>query len=121
MGLRPYEGSGCILADDMGLGKTLQSITVLYTLLQCGFNDKPIAKRAIVVCPCRCAALARARLVHMAERNLTRASSLVKNWANEFDKWVNNRVNGDRTRRVEALALSGTVNPRDRPAHRREH
>ena len=40
MGLRPYEGSGCILADDMGLGKTLQSITVLYTLLQCGFNDK---------------------------------------------------------------------------------
>ena len=121
MGLRPYEGSGCILADDMGLGKTLQSITVLYTLLQCGFNDKPIAKRAIVVCPCRCAALTRARLVHMAERNLTRASSLVKNWANEFDKWVNNRVNGDRTRRVEALALSGTVNLRDRPAHRGEH
>ena len=53
MGLRPYEGSGCILADDMGLGKTLQSISVLYTLLQCGFDGKPIAKRAVVVCPCR--------------------------------------------------------------------
>ena len=26
MGLRDYNGCGCILADDMGLGKTLQSV-----------------------------------------------------------------------------------------------
>ena len=29
MGMRSYEGYGCILADDMGLGKTLHSITIL--------------------------------------------------------------------------------------------
>ncbi|KAI9190170.1 DNA-dependent ATPase protein rad54 [Blastocladiella emersonii ATCC 22665] len=58
---------GCIMADEMGLGKTLQCITLLWTLLQ----QSPVAgkgtiDKAIIVCP----------------------SSLVRNWANEFTKWL---------------------------------
>jgi SNF2 family DNA or RNA helicase len=57
-----------ILADDMGLGKTLQSVTLIYTLLKTRVTARggPTAKRVIVVCPC----------------------SLVKNWENEFVKWL---------------------------------
>ena len=68
MGMKDYGGQGCILADDMGLGKTLQSVTLIYTLLKTGItaDKKPTAKRVIVVCPC----------------------SLVKNWDNEFVKWL---------------------------------
>lgn len=68
MGLKPFDGNGCILADDMGLGKTLQSVTLIWTLLKTGItaDGEPTAKRVIVVCPC----------------------SLVKNWANEFVKWL---------------------------------
>lgn len=52
----------------MGLGKTLQSVTLIHTLLKTGItaNGAPTAKRVIVVCPC----------------------SLVKNWENEFVKWL---------------------------------
>ena len=52
----------------MGLGKTLQSVALIYTLLKTGIeaSGAPTAKRVIVVCPC----------------------SLVKNWANEFVKWL---------------------------------
>jgi DNA repair and recombination RAD54-like protein len=52
----------------MGLGKTLQSVTLIYTLLKTGIAARaaPTAKRIIVVCPC----------------------SLVKNWDNEFVKWL---------------------------------
>ena len=46
----------------MGLGKTLQSITLMYTVLTQSMSldtitglPTPIAKRAIVVCPTRCA------------------------------------------------------------------
>ena len=68
---RKFDGRGCILADDMGLGKTLQSITLLYTLLVCGFRkNDPIAKKVIVVCP----------------------TSLVRNWENEISKWLETRV-----------------------------
>ena len=53
----------------MGLGKTLQSITLLWTLLNSG-NDllggKPIAKRVIICCP----------------------TSLVSNWDSEIQKWL---------------------------------
>ena len=68
MSLRSFEGAGCILADDMGLGKTLQSVCLIYTLLKTGItaDGKPTAKRVIVTCPC----------------------SLVKNWDNEFVKWL---------------------------------
>lgn len=67
MGLREFEGNGCILADDMGLGKTLQSITVLWTLLKQGkAKGQPAVRRAIVVCP----------------------TSLVKNWEAEIEKWL---------------------------------
>jgi len=62
--------SGCILADDMGLGKTLQSITLLYTLLYQGFDDKPMVKRAVIVTP----------------------TSLVSNWESEIIKWLKGRV-----------------------------
>ena len=53
---------------DMGLGKTLQSVTLIHTLLKTGIAARaaPTAKRIIVVCPC----------------------SLVKNWDNEFVKWL---------------------------------
>lgn len=55
----------------MGLGKTLQCITLLWTLLRQSPNCKPTIVKAIIVCP----------------------SSLVKNWYNEFSKWLGNRVN----------------------------
>ena len=65
-----YGGIGAILADDMGLGKTLQSITLMYSLLKNkDASGKPLAKRCIVVCPC----------------------SLVKNWEDEFEKWINSK------------------------------
>eukprot|EP00557_Chaetoceros_sp_GSL56_P007354 CAMPEP_0176492250 /NCGR_PEP_ID=MMETSP0200_2-20121128/8886_1 /TAXON_ID=947934 /ORGANISM="Chaetoceros sp., Strain GSL56" /LENGTH=1191 /DNA_ID=CAMNT_0017889775 /DNA_START=1545 /DNA_END=5117 /DNA_ORIENTATION=+ len=79
MGIRNFQGNGCILADDMGLGKTLQSVTLIYTLLKTSVkaNKEPTAKRVIVVCPC----------------------SLVKNWDNEFVKWLGPGV-------VKTLALA---------------
>jgi DNA repair and recombination protein RAD54 and RAD54-like protein len=63
----------------MGLGKTLQSVALIYTLLKTGITakDGPSAKRVIIVCPC----------------------SLVKNWDNEFVKWLGPGV-------VKTLALA---------------
>lgn len=55
----------------MGLGKTLQCITLLWTLLRQSPECKPTIIKAIIVCP----------------------SSLVKNWYNEFGKWLGHRVN----------------------------
>lgn len=67
MGLRGFEGEGCILADDMGLGKTLMSLTLLWTLLNQGMmKGKAAVQKAIVVCP----------------------TSLVGNWENELRKWI---------------------------------
>ena len=51
MGLRDFDGCGCILADDMGLGKTLQSITILWTLMCQGFEGKPAVTHTIIACP----------------------------------------------------------------------
>ena len=70
MGLRDFDGFGCILADDMGLGKTLQGITLLWTLLRQGMDGTPAVKRALIVCP----------------------TSLVSNWDDECNKWLNGRV-----------------------------
>lgn len=63
--------SGCIMADEMGLGKTLQCITLLWTLLRQSPDCKSAIVKAVIVCP----------------------SSLVKNWYNEFGKWLGNRIN----------------------------
>ena len=63
-----YHGS--IMADDMGLGKTLQCVALIWTLVKQGPDCKPLCPTTIVVSP----------------------SSLVKNWQNEFTKWLGNRV-----------------------------
>ncbi|KAI8977941.1 P-loop containing nucleoside triphosphate hydrolase protein [Pilobolus umbonatus] len=66
-GLTNPSANGCIIADEMGLGKTLQCITLVWTLLQQSpVAGKPTINKAIITCP----------------------SSLVKNWANEFGKWI---------------------------------
>lgn len=65
------EYMGCIMADEMGLGKTLQCITLVWTMLRQSPDCKPAIIKAIIVCP----------------------SSLVKNWYNEFFKWLGCRVN----------------------------
>jgi DNA repair and recombination RAD54-like protein len=58
---------GCIMADEMGLGKTLQCIALLWTLLkQSPHPSRSTVDKCIIACP----------------------SSLVKNWANEFVKWL---------------------------------
>lgn len=57
---------GAILGDSMGLGKSLQSIAIIWTLLKQGPLGKPLAKKAIIVCP----------------------ASLVQNWMNEVKKWL---------------------------------
>ncbi|CCA66360.1 probable RAD54-DNA-dependent ATPase of the Snf2p family [Serendipita indica DSM 11827] len=58
---------GCIMADGMGLGKTLQTISLIWTLLkQSPHAGKPTIEKCIISCP----------------------SSLVRNWANELDKWL---------------------------------
>jgi len=67
MGLRGFEGQGCILADDMGLGKTFMSVTLLWTLMNQSFEKGvPAVRKVMVVCPV----------------------SLVGNWDNEIRKWV---------------------------------
>ncbi|KAF8238582.1 hypothetical protein L208DRAFT_245124 [Tricholoma matsutake] len=70
---------GCIMADEMGLGKTLQCIALLWTLLkQSPHPGKLSIEKCIIACP----------------------SSLVKNWANEFVKWLGKDT-------VAALAIDG--------------
>ena len=58
------------MADDMGLGKTLQCVALIWTLVKQGPDCKPLCPTTIVVSP----------------------SSLVKNWQNEFTKWLGNRM-----------------------------
>lgn len=65
-GLINPKAHGCIMADEMGLGKTLQCIALLWTLLKQSPGGKGTISKAIVVCP----------------------SSLVRNWAAEFVKWL---------------------------------
>lgn len=57
---------GAILADEMGLGKTIQTVATIYTCLKQGRYGVPTARKCLVVTP----------------------SSLVRNWCNEFDKWL---------------------------------
>lgn len=69
-GVQIPDSYGCIMADEMGLGKTLQCITLMWTLLRQGPDCTPLIDKAIVVCP----------------------SSLVKNWANEINKWLKGKL-----------------------------
>lgn len=57
---------GAILADEMGLGKTIQTVAIIYTCLKQGRYGASTARKCIVITP----------------------SSLVRNWCNEFDKWL---------------------------------
>lgn len=66
MGMRDFKGNGCLLADDMGLGKSLQTVVLIWTLLQRGPKGPPPLKKIMVVTN----------------------SSIVKNWKNEFKKWL---------------------------------
>ncbi|KIW11722.1 hypothetical protein PV08_11024 [Exophiala spinifera] len=68
MGLRDFDGQGCILADAMGLGKTLTTISLLWTLLRQNpiYRAPPVVRKALIVCPV----------------------SLIRNWKREFKKWL---------------------------------
>lgn len=69
----------------MGLGKTLQCISLLWTLLkQSPLPGKTAIDKAIVACP----------------------SSLVRNWANELDKWLGPGA-------INALAVDGKASKAD--------
>ncbi|XP_054162864.1 DNA repair and recombination protein RAD54-like [Oppia nitens] len=68
---------GCIMADEMGLGKTLQCVSLVFTLLKQSPECKPTIDKVVIVAP----------------------SSLVKNWYNEFNKWLGNKLN--------AMAIDG--------------
>ncbi|KJE93973.1 DNA repair protein RAD54 [Capsaspora owczarzaki ATCC 30864] len=61
---------GCIMADEMGLGKTLQCVSLIWTLLRQGRNGMPTIEKAVIICP----------------------ASLVKNWHNELQKWLQGKV-----------------------------
>ena len=59
--------NGAILADEMGLGKTLQTVSLIWTFIkQSPVAGKVLAKKILIVTP----------------------SSLLKNWENEFRKWL---------------------------------
>ncbi len=65
-GMIDAKAKGCIMADEMGLGKTLQCLTLMWTLMKQGPRGTKTISKCIIVCP----------------------SSLVRNWANEIDKWL---------------------------------
>ena len=70
-GVQIPDSYGCIMADEMGLGKTLQCISLIWTLLRQSPEAKPTIQKAVIVAP----------------------SSLVKNWFNEINKWLQGRIN----------------------------
>ncbi|CAL8098883.1 unnamed protein product [Orchesella dallaii] len=69
-GIRIPNSFGAIMADEMGLGKTLQVVTLVWTLIRQSPSGAPGVSNVAIVTP----------------------SSLVKNWANEFVKWLGDRV-----------------------------
>ncbi|XP_073974133.1 DNA repair and recombination protein RAD54-like okr isoform X2 [Rhodnius prolixus] len=96
-GQRIEDAFGCIMADEMGLGKTLQCITLMWTLLRQSPEAKPTIDKAIIVAP----------------------SSLVKNWANEINKWLSGRINtvaieGGGTQLVEEQVRNFMTSPSGR-------
>ncbi|XP_060071052.1 DNA repair and recombination protein RAD54-like [Ylistrum balloti] len=70
-GVQIPDSYGCIMADEMGLGKTLQCITLMWTLLRQSPDCRPFIDKVAIVAP----------------------SSLVKNWANEIQKWLGTVIN----------------------------
>jgi hypothetical protein len=72
-GLRQAGMAGCVLADGMGLGKTFQACCSVWFLLQNSvFHGPgvPTSAHPIILCP----------------------TSLVRNWGNELDKWLEGKV-----------------------------
>jgi len=80
-GKRP---GGAILAHCMGLGKTLQSISLLHTCLS--YTELGI-ERAMVICPV----------------------NTVKNWYDEFDKWLKGKLEVDVYEMSDAKSNWGRV------------
>jgi len=71
--LREAGRAGCVLADGMGLGKTFQACCTIWFLLQNNVffgPGVPTCARPIILCP----------------------TSLVRNWGNELDQWLEGRV-----------------------------
>ena len=98
-GTRITGSYGAIMADEMGLGKTLQIVTLVWTLLRQSPQACPAIKNAVIVTP----------------------SSLVKNWAKEFIKWLENRVptiaiegggKEDIDKNLEQFVMAPVFNPR---------
>ncbi|MES1904747.1 MAG: DNA repair and recombination protein RAD54-like, partial [Paramarteilia canceri] len=67
-----FQLKGCILADEMGLGKSLQCLTLAWTSIkQSHFGSRrALVSKIVITCP----------------------ASLVKNWQNEFQKWLQNSL-----------------------------
>ena len=81
--------TGSILADDMGLGKTLQSIALIYSLFLADRRSK-----FVVVAP----------------------TKLLKNWAQEFDKWIGPSAQPKRVIAEPTKAGKGRVKDRMTPS-----
>ena len=70
---------GMILADETGLGKTLQTIVLVYTLINDGPFKGSLIKKCLIVTP----------------------SSLVGNWKKEFKK----RIHQIKTKKLKVAAM----------------
>ena len=76
-----------------GLGKTFQSISLMYTLLTQGKQDRPAIRRAAVVTLCRL-------LLHGFDAYefcfafQICPTSIVSNWGKEIKKWLGDRLEG---------------------------
>ncbi|KAJ2077379.1 hypothetical protein H4R24_005168 [Coemansia sp. RSA 988] len=94
---------GCVLAHSMGLGKTLQTISLVYTLLNEVHCNSPdfansifAARRVLILCP----------------------ATVQSNWASEFWKWTGVDHSLSRIRKYKALDGPLLPQPLDIPTDR---